>query len=736
MISLDCETSGVDFYHGARPYFVTICQEDGTQKWWCWDVDPITREPEIPQADKEEIRTLIHREGSWQTWDEKTIEQHSIIGQNIKFDVAALVSIGIDCWPWSLTHDTLSAGHLLASNQPHDLTSMAYQYLGRVGKEMEGLERSLEEACKEARRVVQQAKLRAKRGSHPKKKVKAKANRGLFGSTALLPSVLVEEDEDNPLTEWRIAEAGLEDMPSAKEKSWKIDGWLPRALAAWARRTDDRELCQRAEKGKWETVLRDYSNSDSAVTLALWQVMKRLLKERDLWEIYLESRKLLPVVHGMERRGTTYLDESAAEVRKEYETKITTTKSTCVQIAKARNYDLEMPKGSVNGSLRTFCFDVLDLPRIRNPKAKTAAPSMDAKNAFPVWLETLPEGSDQLKFVKALSDYRDLGTGLSFLDAYERFKVRCPTLRGISVLHGNLNPTGTDTLRFTMNNPNLQQVSKKKKTNQRRCFGPAPSREWWALDYENLELRIPTFEANEPELVEVFLHPERPPFFGSYHMVVFAALWPELWTEDLLKCGEEGAATYCKDKYGDGPYQWTKNFDFGVIYGCMEATGDRTAHKKGAWQANRQRFPKIAALSDRWIDFAEKKGYVETIPDKTVNPQRGYPLLCSRTDWGKISPTVPLNYHVSGTAMWCTRKAMVRCQNQLDEWNKKGNVQYHLALQVHDEMVFDFPAGGRKNLPKVLRLKALMEQSGEDINVPLTVSCSWHPKNWAEKKKW
>jgi hypothetical protein len=47
-VGLDTETTGPDFHHGAQPFFVSTCFEDGSQKFWEWDVDPATRRPRIP----------------------------------------------------------------------------------------------------------------------------------------------------------------------------------------------------------------------------------------------------------------------------------------------------------------------------------------------------------------------------------------------------------------------------------------------------------------------------------------------------------------------------------------------------------------------------------------------------------------------------------------------------------------------------------------------------------------
>jgi len=216
VIALDTETTGVDLHHGAKPFFVTVAREDGTQQWWEWDVDPLTREPNVPDEDVAEIQALLSPddpEGEW------------VVLQNAKFDAVALSTVERFEWPWDRTHDTLLAGHLLASNQPHDLTSMALHYLG---VDIQPYEDRLEEAVQECRRYCR---------SH--------------------------------LPEWRIAKEGLPEMPSAGSKTWKYDSWLPRALGLHL---------EHAEDHPWFTVLRDYANADSLVTLALWQAMRKELE--------------------------------------------------------------------------------------------------------------------------------------------------------------------------------------------------------------------------------------------------------------------------------------------------------------------------------------------------------------------------------------------------------------------------------------------------------------------------
>ncbi len=287
---------------------------------------------------------------------------------------------------------------------------------------------------------------------------------------------------------------------------------------------------------------------------------------------------------------------------------------------------------------------------------------------------------------------------------------------------------------------NTQQISKQDRINLRRGFGPEPGREWYSLDAANIEMRIPAYEVNEEELVKVFERPNEPPYYGSYHLVVFDALYPELFA----KLGKHVKAPESEGGYEATLYQWVKNGNFSLLYGSQEGNSDITYHMEGAYRKIWKRFPRIAELNWRMIRFADKHGYVETIPDKSIGAKRGYPIVCARGDYGKISPTIPLNYHIQPTAGWWITMAEIRCEEKLVQWRKEGFDAF-ITAQVHDEIVFDFPASRRyirvktrdgykevpENYMRVQRMRKLMEEGGVGINVPTPVAVEFHPDNWA-----
>ena len=737
--SFDSETTGLDIWHGVKSFFVTTCEPNGVQTFWEWDVDPLTRDITPPPDDLEEVADYLNR-------------LDRVVLQNAKYDAAVMAQLAPTFqWPWHKTHDTLISGHLLSSNTPHDLTSQGIQWLG---VNVQHYEDALKKACTKAQTLARKH-----------------------------------------LPNWLVARKGLGCMPSAKEKVWKFDGWLPRQICLYA----DGQLRQHGPVPKewwmpychpnhpWRTVLRDYGNSDSALTLALHQVHEELLHHRKLWRIYEERLKVLRVANLMEDFGITASEERLKEREELFKGESDHYGRVCTNIAKTYDYDLKLPKGANNASLTTFAFDVLKLPAVKTSK-KTGKPALD-KQVLEMYESALagdPRHSKQLMFIRSLRSKRKRDTSLSYMASYRKFWLpwRPITLDSVPggdrqtrntitggwalrnnlahwhVLHPNLNPTGTDTLRWSSNNPNEQNISKQVETcrvcmgkgcdtchgegevsyNLRYIFGPAPGREWWSMDAKNIELRIPTYAANEVEMKALFEAPDEPPYYGSNHLLNFHTVYPELWDAALKEVGFDKVGPYCKKRYASTNYQWCKNGGFAVQYGAIErenGTADRAFHRLGAHTLLKQRFTAIhgpGGLNERCIQFAERHGYVETMPDKTVDPERGYPLICERTDSGGILPTVPLNYNVQGTAMWWMMMSMVKCQAYLDDFNRRRDKSQwgYIVMQVHDELVFDFPRKENKaNLGIIRDLRDLMSSSGDGIGIPTPVGVEYHGHDWS-----
>ncbi len=582
LMALDTEDTGIDLRLGARCFFITICKDTGDILSYEWHVDPLTRMPDIPESDIREIRDVIE-------------SADSIVCQNGKFDATALEVSGIlQDWPWHKTYDTLIAGHLLSSNTPHNLTDMGIQYLGR---NIEKYELLLKDATQKARRLCR---------SH--------------------------------LNDWRIAAQDLPEMPSATKEPWKADTWLPKAICGYActqMLTYDERNYKKKRDGTivqpwwyeygweyhpWQTVLSNYANKDSETTLLLWYEMEKELHRRHLWKIFQERMRVIPVAVAIERRGITVSGERLERLQCEFSQECARCEVECVNIASTYGYTLTLPKGGGNNkSLTEFCFKpdpavtyqevsagvteavyatatdgvCLNLKPVKRGKPseryRIGTPSLD-KETIDYYLSFLEEDSNESRFIKSLASKRKRETAIGYMNGYKRYWTEIEDENWYR-MYPSLNPTGSDTLRWSHTNPNSANISKQEGFNLRYAFGPAPGREWWSLDAKNIELRIPAYEAGETDLIYVFEHPNDAPYYGSYHLVVFDLLHPDLFAQHGKKCKDEFESTW---------YQWVKNGNFAVIYGCQEEKADATFVEPYLAEIfNRNSLVKLVPVSDK-----------------------------------------------------------------------------------------------------------------------------------------
>lgn len=683
IISLDTEATGLDSYHGTRPFIVSTCDQNGVNTSWEWRVNPKTRMPVVRASDIPAICKVIK-------------DAELLILQNAKFDYHILKTIIPNLeeyWDWGKVHDTLIGAHLLDSNKPKDLNTLSLRYLGiditKYEKRMGDVVKKCRNLCKNKTFIEQ------------------------YGH-------------------WKVAKKDDPNLPSGG--NWHADLWLPKAMYLYTDRGDK----------DWKDLTFDYANADTFTTLKIWEVMYKRIQEMEMENIYNMRRKILGICADMERSGISAIKEELDSKIIDFTERSEIHKNRCINIAKTYDYDLVMPKNGRNNSLSQFVYgaqefnedgelikttNYINLPVIKTSK-KTGLPSMD-KGVMEQYLADLPRNSKEREFVKNVVLGRKLDTAISYMESYYRFGLSTEDQKYL-ILHCNMNICGTDTLRFSSDNPNSQNISKQEEYTLRSCFGPRPGREWYPMDYENIELRIPAYESGEQVMIDLFEKPDEGPYYGSYHLMNASIIYPDLFWP---LANEKGAF---KKKYASTWYQWCKNFGFAVQYGAVckyGGTADKAAHKNGAHFLVVNRLSEHSKLNRKMIDMAKRCGYVETIPDKTVDPTKGYRLKCTLNNYGGILETVPLSYHIQSTAMWCTAKAMLRCDDYLKWVSKKTGLKYYMTAQVHDEIVFDFPALGRRNLPIVKKCRELMEQSGDDISIPLRASVSYCPNNWAKDEK-
>jgi DNA polymerase I-like protein with 3'-5' exonuclease and polymerase domains len=513
---------------------------------------------------------------------------------------------------------------------------------------------------------------------------------------------------------WRVAASEDPHWPhlkrAPKDVGWgAFDSWLPLAIAKADGYPEDHH---------WRTVLQTYGLQDAERTIGLWLLFREALTEEDLWGQYETRKKLLPITFRMEERGISINPTSLQKAVEGFIDEEEAAEVKCFRLANGKLDNLRSYP-QLQGVLFGPPFKLKPSRKFRTKTGYSVA--HDALEEMKLEVKTT---SKAWHFMNNLQAFRKTGKAVDYLESYQsiglpimgtgggprcffregsrpktRRKDRRKTTPAWLLLHPNFNVTGTKTTRFSSDNPNAQNISKQERFNLRQVFCPLPGRVWYAADFSNIELRIFAFESGDKKLIQAFESGL------SVHLVIAEQLHPKLYAR-------LGPEAFKKTEQ----YRWVKNGDFALIYGAGIARANATYRVANAYQRIRKQLPLIDAFMESKYSEGKQKGFITTLG--------GYRLQVP-----KDKPHAAVNYFVQGSAGWALILAMIR----VDEYLQRLGPDYRMIMTVHDELVFDFPKR-KDNLPRVRRIRSLMERSGEDLGFPLPVDVDKIETNWANGK--
>ena len=231
-----------------------------------------------------------------------------------------------------------------------------------------------------------------------------------------------------------------------------------------------------AKKDMWKLpsmFVGQYAERDAESTLKLWHRMKIELSDQDLWTIFGTETKLFPCLVDMRFKGVRVDVEKADKIKK--------------QLMDKENKIINKIKDLTGVSVELWAaasiakvFDVLKLPYDRTEK--TGAPSF-TKN----FLSNHPN-----EIAQGISYAREINKAhTTFIDTIVKHSHK-------GRIHADINQIrsddgGTVTGRFSMSNPNLQQIPVRHKELGpliRSLFIPEENHKWGVFDYSQQEPRI------------------------------------------------------------------------------------------------------------------------------------------------------------------------------------------------------------------------------------------------------
>ncbi len=419
-----------------------------------------------------------------------------------------------------------------------------------------------------------------------------------------------------------------------------------------------------------------YSCEDVDITVRLKRIFEPKLKELGLWELFRDlEMPLVRVLADMELLGIRLDVEKLRGIGEEVRAQMEQVREEIYDLA-GEVFNIDSPK-----QLSKVLFEKMGIQPIK--KTKTGY-STDA--------EVMEQLSLQgVEIAGKIIRYRELSKLLStYIDALPRM-VNPQTGR----IHTTFNQAVTATGRLSSSDPNLQNIPARGEFGHRirECFVP---REGWLLmsaDYSQIELRLMAHFSEDPNLIDAF---QRGLDIHAYTASLITGLPMDRITPDLRRLA--------------------KTVNFGILYGqtphgLSQQLG--ISHEEAAAFINNyfQRYPKVRECIDRIIAFAQEHGYVETI----LHRRRYLPEIRSESHQAReAAKRAAINTPFQGSAADIIKKAMVNIHRRLSE----EGFEAKMLLQVHDELVFEFPPHEQERLKELVvgEMSSVVE-----LKVPLVV---------------
>ncbi len=258
-----------------------------------------------------------------------------------------------------------------------------------------------------------------------------------------------------------------------------------------------------------------------------------------------------------------------------------------------------------------------------------------------------------------------------------------------NIIRPNIDPAGTESGRFSMSRPNLQQLSKDKDhaDNQqdyaiRKCFVPRAEKCFVQLDYSQVEYKIMLDYANEKQMLRMV---------GNGYDIHTA-------TAELVGVTRDEAKTLnFRILYGSGPQGVADSL------GISLSDGQKLIYKYFS------ALPMVEDLIARVRGAGKNKGSVFNWLGRR----------CSIADrsWNYILP----NHLIQSSGADVMKVAIVRVW----EFLKAQNAESKMVLTVHDSVVLEMPASEFCLLPAIKNILETAYEPRNNVVLSTTIEHSW-----------
>ena len=272
-------------------------------------------------------------------------------------------------------------------------------------------------------------------------------------------------------------------------------------------------------------------------------------------------------------------------------------------------------------------------------------------------------------------------------------------------VHTSYNQAVTNTGRLSSSEPNLQNIPIRGEVGRgiRRAFIAGEGALLLSADYSQIELRVLAHLSEDPVFCAAFAAGED--IHRRTASEVFG-MFPELVTSEMRR--------------------QAKVINFGVIYGqgafsLAKELGVTPKLAKAFIDSYFERHAGARSFLDGCIREAELCGFVTTIlgrrlPIPDIGSKNGNVRAFAQRN--------AINYPIQGSAADIIKAAMIGVTRRM----KREQVASRLIMQVHDELVFEVPAGEREVMEELVRSEM---EGAIPLCVPLKVDLNFG-QNWSE----
>ena len=433
-----------------------------------------------------------------------------------------------------------------------------------------------------------------------------------------------------------------------------------------------------------------YAERDAQLTLELWQILKKEILNQDIEAIFKMEMELFPCLVDIRFLGVRVNQEQAAIEKK---TLIEQEKKMLGEVYVETKIEVQIWAARSIAKV----FDKLGLPYDRT--VKTEAPSF-TKN----FLANHPHN-----VVKCIAKAREINKAhTTFIDTILKHSQK-------GRIHAEINQLrseggGTVTGRFSMNNPNLQQVPARNKElgpRIRSLFIPEEKCKWGCFDYNQ----------QEPRLV-----------------VHYASLQNLYGVDEVVQSYKNEDADFHKivADMADIPRRQAKTINLGLFYGMgknklQAELGVSKLQAEDLFKTYHAKVPFVKLLMDSVMKRAQDAGKIRTLLGRLCRFHLWEPnqfgihkalphdkaLLEHGPGIRRAYTYKALNRLIQGSAADMTKKAMI-------DLHKEGIIPH---IQVHDEL--DISVKDDKEAKQIVQI---MESSVE-LEVPNKVDYE-SGENW------